>query len=202
MDATITYDEVVALVGINIPTLIPCPNFEQIQSSATILSVHCNATHAHNPPPPPPHGWKGMVMAREISYALLTTMPFHLPNDPGDATIYVFLALAGQPVNTTLLTRMEQATIDTQFARAKHCFLPMRNIKRACFTALDASINYAFKVSNDPTIQGWHAGMRVIDILDQLSMVYGQPTLAILETNNAVFRSPYLAADTPKVYFR
>jgi hypothetical protein len=30
MDATITYDEVAALIGINIPTLEPRPNFEQI----------------------------------------------------------------------------------------------------------------------------------------------------------------------------
>jgi hypothetical protein len=31
MDATITYDKVAALVGINIPTLEPCLNFEQIR---------------------------------------------------------------------------------------------------------------------------------------------------------------------------
>ncbi len=78
----------------------------------------------------------------------------------------------------------------------------MHNIKRACFTALDASINDAFKVSNDPTIQGWHTSMQVINILDQLSTIYGQPTPAILKTNNAVFCSPYLAADAPEVFFR
>jgi hypothetical protein len=70
-----------------------------------------------------------------------------------------------------------------------------------CFIALNASINDAFKVSNDPNIQGWHAGMHVIDILDQLSTIYGQPTLAILGTNNAVFCSPYLAADAHEVLF-
>ncbi len=58
-----------------------------------------------------------------------------------------------------------------RFARAKHCFLLMRNIKRACFTTLDASFIDAFKVSNDPTIQGWHAGMQVVNILDQLSTI-------------------------------
>jgi hypothetical protein len=77
----------------------------------------------------------------------------------------------------------------------------MRNIKRACFIALNASINDTFKVSNDPTIQGWHADMRVIDILDQLSNIYGQPTPAVLETNDAVYRSPYSAADAPEVLF-
>jgi hypothetical protein len=37
------------------------------------------------------------------------------------------------------------------------------------FTALDASINDAFKVLNDPNVRECHVGMRVIDILDQLS---------------------------------
>jgi hypothetical protein len=50
--------------------------------------------------------------------------------------------------------------------------------------------------------QGWHAGMPIIDILDQLSTIYGQPTPAILETNDAVFLSPYLATDAPEVLFR
>jgi hypothetical protein len=61
--------------------------------------------------------------------------------------------MAGQPVDATPLTRMEQASIDTRFAREKHYYLSMRNIKRACFTALNASINDAFKVSSEPTIQ-------------------------------------------------
>jgi hypothetical protein len=78
----------------------------------------------------------------------------------------------------------------------------MRKIERAYFTALNANINDAFKVSNDPTIQGWHPGMRVIDILDQISTIYGQPTPVVLETNDAVFCSPYLAVDAPKVLFR
>ena len=67
----------------------------------------------------------------------------------------------------------EQESIDTLFNQRKHYFLSMQNIERACFTALDSSINDAFKVSNDPTIQGWHAGMKVIDILNQLSLIYG-----------------------------
>ncbi len=57
----------------------------------------------------------------------------------------------------------------------------MINIKQACFTAVNACINNAFKVSNDPTIQGWHAGMTVMSILDQLSDLYGKPTPAMLE---------------------
>jgi len=63
----------------------------------------------------------------------------------------------------------------------------MQNIERTCFTALDSSINDAFKVSNDPTVQGWHAGMRVIDILNQLSLIYAQPTPTALEANDHIF---------------
>jgi hypothetical protein len=66
---------------------------------------------------------------------------------------------------------MEQASINMRFARAKLYFLSMRNIRRAFFLALNASVNKAFKVSNDPTIQSWHASMQVINILDQLSTI-------------------------------
>jgi hypothetical protein len=44
--------------------------------------------------------------------------------------------------------------------------------------------------------------MRVIDILNQLSLIYGQPTLSALEANDHIFRSPTSATDTPEVLFR
>ncbi len=43
--------------------------------------------------------------------------------------------------------------------------------------------------------------MRVINILDQLSTTYGQPTPAVLEANNHIFRSPTSAANAPEVLF-
>jgi hypothetical protein len=141
-----------------------------------------------------------MVMAREL-YALLTPNAFCLPNNPGNAAVYARPTFAGQPINNTLLTQMEQAMINMRFAHENHHFLSMRNIKQACFTTLDASVNDAFKVSNNPVIQRWHAGMQVINILDQLSTIYGQPTPAVLKTNNTVFHSPYLAANAPEVLF-
>ena len=76
----------------------------------------------------------------------------------------------------------------------------MQNIERECFTVLDSSINNAFKLPNDPSIQGWHVGMRVIDILDQLSLIYG-PTPMSLEANDHIFQSPTSAADAPEVLF-
>jgi hypothetical protein len=66
---------------------------------------------------------------------------------------------------------------------------------------VDAGMNNAFKVSNNPAIKDWHAGMRVIDILDQLSTIYGQLSPAVLETNNTMFYNPYLVADAPEVLF-
>ncbi len=60
------------------------------------------------------HGWKGMVIAREL-YSLLTNVPFRLPTNPGKAAIYVCAVVAGQPVNNAPLLRTEQASIDTLF---------------------------------------------------------------------------------------
>jgi hypothetical protein len=198
MDATITYDEVATLVGINIPTLEPRLNFERI------WMLHRHFEHALQRLPCPQiiqHGWKGTMMARKL-YAFLTTSPFRLPTNPGAAAVYGRSQIPGQPVNNALLSRTEQASIARLFNCRKHYYLSMQNIERACFTALDASINNAFKVLNDPNIRGWHAGMRVIDILDQLSATYGQPTHAVLEANNHIFRSPTSAANASKVLFR
>ena len=94
-----------------------------------------------------------MVMARPL-YSLLTNIPFRLPTNPGAAAVYIRPIMLGQPVNNAPLSRMEQASIDTLFNCRKHYFLSMQNIKCACFTALDASINDAFKVSNDPNVRG------------------------------------------------
>ncbi len=130
-----------------------------------------------------------MVMAPEL-YALLTIQPFRLPTNPGATATYICSQTPGQPVNNAPLMRTKQASIDSLFNCRKSYFLSMQNIKRACFTALDVSVNDAFKVSNNPAVQGWHAGMRVIDILDQTSATYGQPTPAALEANDHKFPQP------------
>jgi hypothetical protein len=144
MDVTITYDEVYALVGANIPSLEPRPNFECIRK----LRRHFeNALQRLPCPQSVQHGWKGMVMAQNM-YALLTAMPFRLPISPGDTPRYVRAALIGEQVDTSPLMRTEQATINSTFARCKHYYLSMQNIERACCTALDTSVNDAFKLSN------------------------------------------------------
>jgi hypothetical protein len=109
-------------------------------------------------------------------YALLTNIPFRVPLNPGDAADYTRPVVPGQQPDLTPLTRTEQALINTTFARCKHYFLLVENIKQACFNVLDSSIKDAFKVSNNPTIQGWHAGMTICNILDQSLLIYGQPT--------------------------
>jgi hypothetical protein len=148
MDATISYDEVAALVGVNIPTLEPCPNFERIRT----LRQHFERALQHLPcPQSVQHGWKGMVMAHEL-YALLTIQPFRLPTNPGATATYIRSQTPGQPVNNAPLTRTEQASIDSLFNCRIAYFLSMQNIKRVCFTALDVSVNNAFKVSNNPAV--------------------------------------------------
>ena len=98
-------------------------------------------------------------------YALLTPTPFHRPNNPGPAAVYT----RNNPANMTPLTHTEQASIDTAFACKRHYYQLLRNIECACFIALNTNIDDAFKVSDIPTIVGWHAGMETRDIPDQLS---------------------------------
>jgi hypothetical protein len=68
--------------------------------------------------------------------------------------------LAGQQLDLTP-TQTKQANVNTTFNHQKHYFLSMQNMEHACFTALNASINDAFKVSNNPSICGWRTGMQV-----------------------------------------
>ena len=42
----------------------------------------------------------------------------------------------------------------------------------------------------------------MIDILDQLSLIYEQPTTTALEANDHIFQSPTSAADAPEVLLR
>jgi hypothetical protein len=104
MDATITYDEVAALVGVNILTLEPRPNFERIRA----LRRHLERCLQRLPCPQSiQHGWKGMVIAHEL-YSLLTSIPFCLPTNLVAAAIYVRAVTTGQLVNNAPLSRTEQ----------------------------------------------------------------------------------------------
>ena len=105
--------------------LEPPLNFERIR----MLRRHLERALQRLPcPQSVQHGWKGMVMAREL-YSLLTNIPFRLPTNPGAAAIFVRAIVTGQPVSNTLLSRTEQASIDTLFNRQKHYFLSMQNIE-------------------------------------------------------------------------
>ncbi len=96
-------------------------------------------------------------------YALLAPTPFHRPTNSCPATIYA----RNDPTNMTPLKCTKQASIDTAFACKRHYYQSLINIKHACFIALDANIDDAFKVSNIPTtIVSWHKGMETHDILD------------------------------------
>jgi hypothetical protein len=202
MDATITYDEVANLVGVDVPmNKNKRPDFDSIRLLRRYFE---RALQCLPCPQSTLHRWKGLVMNRAL-YALHTPTPFRVLNDPGPNAVYVREIDPANPnaiPDAAPITRTEQATIVTRFVHRKHYFLSMRNIECTCFTVIDSSINDAFKVLNDPSIQGWHAGMSVMFILDQLSNLYGQPTPAVLEMNDTIFRSPYSAANAPEVLFR
>jgi hypothetical protein len=135
-------------------------------------------------------------------YALLTNVLFCVSTNPEDMADYSSPIMPGQQPDPTPLPRPKQASIDTNFARRKHYFLLLQNAKHSCFNTLDAQVNNALTVSNDPTIQGWHAGMSTREILDQLSAIYSQPILAAMKLNYTNFCSQYSAANAPKVLFR
>ena len=114
MDLSITFDEVTTLVGANLPLLEPRPTFERIRT----LRQHFERALQRLPCPQSTlHGWKGLVMAREL-YTLLTgpSNPFRIPIDPGGVAIYTRPVVTGQQVDVSPLSRTEQATINTQFA--------------------------------------------------------------------------------------
>jgi hypothetical protein len=146
MDTVITIDEVTTLLT-SLPSLANVrPNFKNIR----VLCRHFERALQCLPCPQSTlHGWKGMVMSQEL-YTLLTPNLFHLPNDPGLNAVYVRRVVVPDP--SVPLTQTEQATMDTTFACQKNYYRSMVNIKCACFTAINACINNAFKVSNDSTI--------------------------------------------------
>jgi hypothetical protein len=99
MDETITYDEVVALLGNSIPSLEPRPKFESIW----ILCGHFERALQCIPcPQSTQYEWQGLVMSRAM-YALLTVNAFHLPNNPTPAADYTPV----DPNKCTPLTCME-----------------------------------------------------------------------------------------------
>ena len=106
MDLTITFDEVTTLVGANLPSLEPRPTFERIRT----LRRHFERALQRLPCPQSTlHGWKGLVMAREL-YTLLTGLhnPFRVPVDPGAVAIYTRPVVTGQPVDLSPLSRLNK----------------------------------------------------------------------------------------------
>jgi hypothetical protein len=110
--------------------------------------------------------------------------------DPGPNANYTWSVAPGVVPDLTPVSCTMQATIDMCFARQNHYILSLQNIECVCFTALNKSINDAFKVSTDPAIQGWHAEMTIQKILNRLSSIYGLPKPAAMKLNDITFRSP------------
>jgi len=79
---------------------------------------------------------------------------------------------------------------------------PYLNIRRAVFNILDANIDDAFKVSNNPALVGWNLSMEPREMFDQITATYGKPIPAALLQNDTLFRSVYSSNDAPEVLFR
>jgi hypothetical protein len=150
MDATITYNEVAALIGPNIPLLEPRPTFKSIR----VLRRHFKCSLQCLPCPQSTHlGWKGLAMLHTM-YTLLTINAFCTPNNPGLAANYTRV----DPANLTPLTRTEQASIDTTYAQEKHYFHSMQNTERTCFTGLmHASTKPSRYLRTQPSLGGMRA---------------------------------------------
>ncbi len=74
-------------------------------------------------------------------------------------------------------------------------------IHRACFKMLNNSVPEEFKVSNNPTLTGWNATMSILDILNQLNMLYRHHEPMTLIQNNALFCLPFRATHAPERFF-
>ncbi len=149
---------------------------------------------------------------------MLSTSPFRLPTDPGPQAVYygarvpILNSSGNPPVNDVTgnptyvpvpaLDCATQASIDANFVRERNYWLSYKNIKRACYNVLNETINDAFKFSPDPNLTGWNPSMEIIDIMEQMTTMYGCPTPTALLQNDTLFCSPNLPIDAPKVLFR
>jgi hypothetical protein len=211
MNTLITYDEALALVA-NPPTLAPHPNFTNLHA----LSRHLQRALQHLVNPQTNFlGWSGLVMSRPM-YQMLSTSPFRLPSDPGPQAIYYgartpILDVNRDPkldatsnptyVPVPALNRATQATIDADFVLCRNYWLSYLNIERACYNILDETIDDAFKFSPDPNLTGRNPSMEIIDIMEQMTTMYGRPTSTALLQNYMLFRSTYSPIDAPEVLF-
>ncbi len=135
------------------------------------------------------HGWAGLAMDLAM-YQFLKGTAFFLPINPGLTAIYP------QWVAPTTV-KMINAT----FLRKKNYFLLYKNIARACLRMFDANIGAQFKVSNSPALMGWNSTMSIINILNQLQVLYGKPTMMMLFQNDVMIRNPMAPTGSPEMLF-
>jgi hypothetical protein len=186
MGTIIDYDKAAGFLK-NPPSLEPRPNFTNICA----LQKHIVQALAQlSCPQSNIHGWSGLAMD-PATYLLLEGLAFTIPPDPG--LMAIFSGGAG-------VAQTAMKTIQATFDRDKNYYLSYKNITRACFRMLDANVSDQFKVSNNPTLTGWNLTMSIIDILGQLQVLYGEPNMMMLYTNDTLFRSPLTSGDSPKMF--
>ncbi len=135
------------------------------------------------------HRWAGLAMEPNM-YALLKTVPFAIPINPGNMPIY-----------TQFATPSHIKMADAIFLCNKNYYLSYKNINHACFNMLDENVQPQYKVLNVTTMTRWNATMSVRSILKQLEGSYGKPIMMMIHQNNLLFRSPFLPSKAPEMLF-
>jgi hypothetical protein len=95
------------------------------------------------------HEWARLSM-HPTMYALIKTVPFQVPNNPGNVpTLPSFAA----PVAIKIAKHL--------FERDKTYFTSYKNIYCACFKMMNIYIANKFKMSPDPRLIGWNLTMSI-----------------------------------------
>ena len=187
MDVVIAYDEAAGFLK-NPPSVEPRPNFINLRA----LQKHIIQALAQlSCPQSAIHGWSGLAMD-PTACLLLEGVAFTVPADPGPTVVFP----GGAAVARTVMK-----TTEATFERDKNYFLSYKNIVRACFRLLDATVSAQYKVSNNANLTGWNSTMSIIDILAQLQNSYGKPNMMTLFNNDNLFRSPMKSGDSPETLF-
>jgi hypothetical protein len=124
MDQLITFDEAAGFLK-NPPTLAPRLDPAKIRAlckhiNTALMQLVCLQSQIQ--------GRAGLAMEPNM-YALLKTVPFAIPINPGNTPIY-----------TQFATPLHMKMADAIFLRNKNYYLSYKNINRACFKMLDENI--------------------------------------------------------------
>ena len=185
MDIVISIDDAAGFL-INPPNMASRPNFFKVRA----LRIHiAKGLRQINHPTRPAHGWSGMATEPAL-YALVDSVPFVMPADPGPIAVYL-------TADTNAEMKMKNAT----FIREKNMFTSSDNIARAVTKLLKSGIEEKYQTSDTVGLVGWHNAMTVSQILTQLEANYGRPDPSAIQANETKWNAPHNPTDSPETLF-